>query len=153
METVRNPQGQFTAYASYEGPQWISRVGGGRSPNAPFTHSAPPLCPRQVLVLTQVEYYEGLVDTPLFPAFVVFVSAGFVSYCFMQAYSMAISTLLLSFCLDEDKYKSGLYAKKLTMQVGTRASIPRYGHGKFRRGLSKRSFTWESICTRRDSKK
>ena len=72
-----------------------------------------------VLILTQSEHFErgpGYVDNPLFPAVLVFVSGAFVSYCFMQVYSMAISTLLLSFCLDEDKFKNGLYKEKLGTQ-------------------------------------
>lgn len=31
----------------------------------------------------------------------------------VQVYSMTITTLLLSFCLDEEKYKSGAYKEKL----------------------------------------
>jgi hypothetical protein len=72
-----------------------------------------------VLILKEVETFERgdhYVDTPLFPAFLVMLTAGFVSYCFMQVYSMAISTILLSFCLDEDKFKNGLYKKKLGPQ-------------------------------------
>ena len=53
------------------------------------------------------------VDNPLFPAALVFISALFVSFCFLQIYGMAITTILLSFCLDEDKFKNGLYEKKL----------------------------------------
>jgi hypothetical protein len=69
-----------------------------------------------VVILQNVEYFargEGYVDTVLCPAILVLVSAGFVSYCFMQVYSMAISTILMSFCLDEDKFKRGMYEKKL----------------------------------------
>lgn len=35
---------------------------------------------------------------------------------FMDVYDTAIQTLLLSFCLDEDKFKNGLYKKKLDAQ-------------------------------------
>ena len=69
-----------------------------------------------VLVCEQVEMFttgERYVDNPLFPAALVFISALFVSFCFLQIYGMAITTILLSFCLDEDKFKNGLYEKKL----------------------------------------
>ena len=40
----------------------------------------------------------------------------FVTSCFMGVYDTAIQTLLLSFCLDEDKFKSGKYKDKLDDQ-------------------------------------
>ena len=53
------------------------------------------------------------VDNPVAPAVFVALSALFVSHCFMQVFGMAITTILLSFCLDEDKFKRGLYKEKL----------------------------------------
>jgi|EP01049_Picozoa_sp_SAG25_P012730 hypothetical protein len=35
--------------------------------------------------------------------------------CFMGVYETAIQTLLLSFCLDEDKFKKGLYKSKVDL--------------------------------------
>ena len=69
-----------------------------------------------VIILQEVPYFtegEGYVDTVLFPALLVFISAGFVAFCFMQVYSQAVDTILMSFCLDEDKFKKGMYEKKL----------------------------------------
>jgi hypothetical protein len=56
------------------------------------------------------------VDNPVAPAVFVALSALFVSHCFMQVFGMAITTILLSFCLDEDKFKSGKYKDKLDDQ-------------------------------------
>eukprot|EP01050_Picozoa_sp_SAG11_P010124 SAG11_NODE_997_length_6241_cov_7.990557_2_plen_1284_part_00 len=72
-----------------------------------------------VLILSELEYFtegEGYVENPLFPALLVLISSAFVANCFMQVYTIAINTLLLSFCLDEDKYKKGLYKKKKNWQ-------------------------------------
>ena len=55
---------------------------------------------------------DNFVDLAYAPCFIVFVTAFFISYCFMGVYETAIQTLLLSFCLDEDKFKKGLYKKK-----------------------------------------
>ena len=59
---------------------------------------------------------SNYVDNPVAPAVFVALSALFVSHCFMQVFGMAISTILLSFCLDEDKFKSGKYKDKLDDQ-------------------------------------
>ena len=59
---------------------------------------------------------SNYVDNPVGPAVLVALSALFVSHCFMQVYSMAVSTMLLCFCLDEDKFKSGQYKNKLNDQ-------------------------------------
>ena len=69
-----------------------------------------------VLILKKVPHFErgdAYVDTVMFPGLLVFISALFVSHCFLQVYSMAIQTILMSFCLDEDKFKRGLYEQKL----------------------------------------
>ena len=52
------------------------------------------------------------VDSPVAPCILVLISSGFVTFCFMSVYQMAILTLLVSFCLDEEKFKKGLYKKK-----------------------------------------
>ena len=59
---------------------------------------------------------SNYVDNPVAPAVFVALSALFVSHCFMQVFGMAITTILLSFCLDEDKFKSGKYKDKLDDQ-------------------------------------
>ena len=56
------------------------------------------------------------VDSPVAPCILVAISAIFVANCFMGVYQMAIMTLLLSFCLDEDKFKKGKYKDKLNPQ-------------------------------------
>ena len=53
------------------------------------------------------------VDNALIPAIFVGITSFMIAYCFMQVYGMAITTILLSFCLDEDKYKDGQYKTKL----------------------------------------
>ncbi len=62
------------------------------------------------------ESCSNYVDNPVAPAVFVALSALFVSHCFMQVFGMAITTILLSFCLDEDKFKSGKYKDKLDDQ-------------------------------------
>lgn len=57
--------------------------------------------------------YGTWVDQPVIPAVIAAFMSIFVTGCFMDVYDTAIQTLLLSFCLDEDKFKNGLYAKKL----------------------------------------
>merc|ERR1712072_599262 len=59
---------------------------------------------------------SNYVDNPVAPAVFVALSSLFVSHCFMQVFGMAITTILLSFCLDEDKFKSGKYTEKLDDQ-------------------------------------
>ena len=54
---------------------------------------------------------DKYVDSAVAPAILTGVSAFFVTNCFMGVYQMAIMTLLLSFCLDEDKFKDGKYAE------------------------------------------
>ena len=56
------------------------------------------------------------VDNALIPSVFVGLTSFMIAYCFMQIYSMAITTILLSFCLDEDKYKDGQYKDKLNDQ-------------------------------------
>ena len=56
---------------------------------------------------------DNYVDSAVVPCTIVFVMSFFVTSCFMGVYDTAIQTLLLSFCLDEDKFKRGLYKEKL----------------------------------------
>jgi choline transporter-like protein 2/4/5 len=66
--------------------------------------------------ITSLEIYgpegEDYVDSAVVPCILVFLSSFFVTSCFMGVYDTAIQTLLLSFCLDEDKFKRGLYKDK-----------------------------------------
>jgi hypothetical protein len=55
---------------------------------------------------------DSYVDSAVVPCILVFLSSFFVTSCFMGVYDTAIQTLLLSFCLDEDKFKRGLYKDK-----------------------------------------
>ena len=55
---------------------------------------------------------DSYVDSAVVPCTLVFLSSFFVTSCFMGVYDTAIQTLLLSFCLDEDKFKRGLYKDK-----------------------------------------
>ena len=59
---------------------------------------------------------DNFVDLAYVPCSIVFVTAFFVSYCFMGVYETSIQTLLLSFCLDEDKFKKGMYKDKKDLQ-------------------------------------
>ena len=56
---------------------------------------------------------DNYVDSAVVPCTIVFVMSFFVTSCFTGVYDTAIQTLLLSFCLDEDKFKRGLYKEKL----------------------------------------
>lgn len=59
------------------------------------------------------EKCTNYVDNALIPSIFVALTSFMIAYCFMQVYGMAITTILLSFCLDEDKFKNGQYKGKL----------------------------------------
>lgn len=59
------------------------------------------------------ETCDSYVDNALVPSIFVGITSFMIAYCFMQVYGMAITTILLSFCLDEDKFKNGAYTEKL----------------------------------------
>eukprot|EP01051_Picozoa_sp_SAG22_P012638 SAG22_NODE_1333_length_4674_cov_5.765319_3_plen_221_part_00 len=55
--------------------------------------------------------HDTWVDHPMIPAAIAGFVAVFVTGCFMDVYDGAIQTLLLSFCLDEDKFKNGAFVQ------------------------------------------
>jgi hypothetical protein len=63
--------------------------------------------------LEQGQECTSYVDNALIPSIFVGITSFMIAYCFMQVYGMAITTILLSFCLDEDKFKNGQYKEKL----------------------------------------
>jgi hypothetical protein len=55
------------------------------------------------IVLTQTAYYQERVSSIILPCMIVLVGAYLVGSLFMGIFEMAIDTIFLSFCVDEDK--------------------------------------------------
>ena len=67
---------------------------------------------------------EFEVLSPFLPCFVTFCSALVVAMSFMSIYEIGIDTLLISFCLDEQKFKAGDY--DVMVEKGIRPSAKMY---------------------------
>jgi len=78
---------------------------------------------------------EFEVLSPFLPCFVTFCSALVVAMSFMSIYEIGIDTLLISFCLDEQKFKAGDY--DVMVEKGIRPSAKMYAERNKKKQFAK----------------